>query len=96
VAAGLKKGDKVRVRYEMDGPAAPWLEATVTYLAPVADASTSDSQRVVHLQLPNPNNREAGLWVEALFPAPPATPSAAAAAATDGVERSNVAAGNAK
>jgi membrane fusion protein (multidrug efflux system) len=64
---GLKKGDKLQVRYRLDGPDAPWQEAEVSYLAPVARAGAG-SLRAVHLKLPNDAGREAGLWVEVRFP----------------------------
>jgi RND family efflux transporter MFP subunit len=84
VAARLKKGDKVQVRYRVDGPAAEWQEAEVTYLAPVARAD-ANSKRAVHLKLPNPSGREAGLWVDVKLPVNP-NPS--------GVERTTAAGGD--
>jgi RND family efflux transporter MFP subunit len=76
-AAKLKKGDTLDVRYKIDAPDA-WLQATVTSLSPVATAGAGfESQREVRLSLPNPQNREAGLWLWVKLPdAPSATADA--------------------
>ncbi|MGB7160077.1 MAG: efflux RND transporter periplasmic adaptor subunit [Tepidisphaeraceae bacterium] len=69
-AAKLKKGDALDVRYKNDAPDA-WQQAKVTYLAPVATAGAGyDSQREVHLEMPNPSKRETGLWLWIKLPEP--------------------------
>lgn len=79
-AAKLKKGDTLDVRYKID-PSDAWQQATVESLAPVADAGASkESQRQVRLSLPNPDNREAGLWLWVKLPE--ATSTAGTASAT--------------
>ncbi len=67
-AAKLKKGDKLDVRYKID-PSDAWQQATVDALAPVAAAGAGfESQREVRLSLPNPQKREAGLWLWVKLP----------------------------
>ncbi|HEV2295669.1 MAG TPA: efflux RND transporter periplasmic adaptor subunit [Tepidisphaeraceae bacterium] len=79
-AAKLKKGDTLDVRYKIDAADA-WQQATVESLAAVATAGAGfESQREVHLTMPNPNNRESGLWLWVKLPE--ATETAGTAAAT--------------
>ena len=67
-AAKLKKGDTLDVRYKVDA-ADVWQPAAVQYLAPVASAGAGyESQREVHLTMPNPNKRETGLWLWVKLP----------------------------
>ncbi len=91
-AARLKKGDTMDVRYKID-PSDAWQQATVDSLAPVASAGAGcESKREVHLSLPNPTNRETGLWLFVKLPevtstadgatASPAPAAQTAAAAT--------------
>jgi RND family efflux transporter MFP subunit len=64
-AARLKLGDKVQVKYRDLGDAT-WYTAEVSFLSPMAD-SKSNTRRV-NLLMPNPTNRESGLWVIARLP----------------------------
>ncbi len=78
-AAKLKKGDTLDVRYKND-PSDSWQHATVASLAPVANAGSSDqSKREVRLSLPNPQKREAGLWLWVKLPDATSTAGTAAA-----------------
>ncbi len=78
-AAKLKKGDTLDVRYKID-PSDAWQQATVDALAPVAAAGAGfESQREVRLSLPNPNKREAGLWLWVKLPDATSTAGTAAA-----------------
>jgi RND family efflux transporter MFP subunit len=67
-AAKLKVGDTLDVQYKID-PSGTWQQATVKSLAPVATAGAGfESQREVHLEMPNPSKRETGLWLWVKLP----------------------------
>jgi multidrug resistance efflux pump len=57
----LKVGDKLQVRYLNDA-ADKWHEAAISYITPVADAGAD--RQLVRLEMPNPENRDAGLRME--------------------------------
>ena len=61
----LKVGQTLQVRYT-DEDNAPWQNATVKVMLPVADRGSQT--RGIELELPNPNNKPAGLRVEVKLP----------------------------
>jgi RND family efflux transporter MFP subunit len=63
ITARLKKGQQLQVRYVADDK---WLTAEVLYLQPVVRAGSQT--RMVRLQLPNPEDRPAGLEVYVKLP----------------------------
>jgi multidrug efflux pump subunit AcrA (membrane-fusion protein) len=74
MAAKLKKGDVMDVRYDYS-PAGgkpkfdqndPWQKATVDFLSPTADASAF--KRLVRLTMPNPNRMASGYKVAVRLP----------------------------
>jgi len=81
----LKVGDTLEVRYHNDGPNAQWRQAKVIYIAPVAEADADTAK--INLELPNPEDRMAGLWVSVKVPEAIANAQPAAA-----VEKPEVAA----
>ena len=58
-AADLKPGEALEVKYP--GEEESWQKAVIKFLDPVADAGSG--LRMLHLELPNPQNREAGRQV---------------------------------
>ena len=58
-AADLKPGEALEVKYP--GEQESWQKAVIKFLDPVADAGSG--LRMLHLELPNPQNREAGRQV---------------------------------
>jgi RND family efflux transporter MFP subunit len=56
IANGLKVGQTLQVRYRNEKE---WLEATILNFDPVADATTGT--QLIHLTLPNPEGRRAGM-----------------------------------
>jgi RND family efflux transporter MFP subunit len=64
LAAKLRVQDAMDVQY---GDSDEWLKAKVTFLDPVADAASE--MRKLHLELPNPSQRESGLQVKVRVPA---------------------------
>lgn len=65
-AARLRAGQELDVRYPGDGADAAWRKAKVLYVSPVADARSGT--QAVRLELPNPDNRAAGLDVDVRLP----------------------------
>jgi multidrug efflux pump subunit AcrA (membrane-fusion protein) len=57
LAAGLKIGQQLQVRYIDEKQLR---EAKIVYFDPVADASVVGGMQLVHLEMPNPDNRRAG------------------------------------
>jgi RND family efflux transporter MFP subunit len=62
-ASKLKTGDKIQVRYPDEKE---WRTATVTFLSPVANAKAGT--REIHMELPNSENRAAGLQMVVKLP----------------------------
>jgi multidrug efflux pump subunit AcrA (membrane-fusion protein) len=60
--ASLKKGEKLEVRYINDGEKAEWQAAKIDFITPVADAGAD--RQLVKLELPNPEDRDAGMRME--------------------------------
>ena len=59
LVSGMSRGDTVQVRYAAgDG----WLDATVTFIDPVANVAVGE--QTIELELPNPDGLPAGLEVE--------------------------------
>jgi RND family efflux transporter MFP subunit len=63
ITANLKNGQELEVLY---GGAAKPVKATVFYLSPEADAGANT--QLTRLELPNPENRRAGMNVQVLVP----------------------------
>jgi len=81
----LKLGRKMRVSYDRK----TWVEAEVTYIAPQADGTGSQS---VRLKLANPDSRDSGLRVYAELPADVAGAQPVAAAGDVPVDATTAAA----
>jgi macrolide-specific efflux system membrane fusion protein len=73
VTNAMKLGESLQVRYPDDKE---WREAKVIYFDPVADATSGP--QLIHLELPNPDGRRAGMNVVVKMPG-----NLAAAAAKD-------------